>query len=646
MRYRADISGLRALAVLPVVLFHAGFTAVPGGFVGVDVFFVISGYLITTIIASDLDKEGFSLTRFYDRRVRRILPAYVLVAVVTTVAALIILPPAVLARYGEQLRAASVFFANDYFRSKVFYFGPDAHEQPLLHMWSLSIEEQFYLFWPLLLAAFTHPRLKRLRPYLIFGLMAFSLYDSTRNAILEPNRAYFNLSGRIWELLLGATLALGLLPRIRRPIIAELLAAAGVLMILGASAFFTRQTTFPGAMALIPTLGALFILWAGEQGRVTWAGRLLSITPLVWVGLISYSLYLWHWPILVFLWLVTGREPSTLMLVAAIAVMLLCSFLSWRFVEAPFRRSAFSSFRSEMRSIGIGVCALLILIGVGSILKWTHGLPSRSSAVAEEVERQTKTLWKGTDACLLGSNGRDVPVSDETCRFGSTDPHAPLMALWGDSFANHHAPAVDDVARDLGFGLVQMTRSGCFSRLPDDKARTRDEKVCNAFRERSLKAIFDNPEIKLVVLGGNWRAAHDPEETLASLAAAVKEFTATGRAVVLIAPPVAFMTGGGRCVIQQSFLGNSPEHCGIDAKKWAQHVIPTEQALARMAEGNPLVRVVIPREHFCDGDQCSPVLNGKVVMADGGHLNVAGSMVLRDDIDKAVESLLPAIKSH
>jgi peptidoglycan/LPS O-acetylase OafA/YrhL len=643
MRYRADISGLRALAVIPVVLFHADPRLAPGGYVGVDVFFVISGYLITSIIVADLDRGGFSLARFYDRRVRRILPAYGFMALVTTLAALVLLPPAMLVGYGDQLKAASTFLANRYFLSVTSYFGPAAEEQPLLHTWSLAIEEQFYLFWPLLLVGLAHPRLKALRPYVVGALIAASLFVATRNAVLRPAPAFFNFTGRVWELALGATLALGLLPRLKHPWIGEALAAAGVAMIAAAVAVFDKHTVFPGALALVPTLGALFILWAGEGGHVTWAGRLLSLPPLVFVGLISYSLYLWHWPILVFLRLVAGPHLSAAEVAGAVAAAVAMAAVSWRFVEAPFRRAGFTTLRDELKSIAIGVGGLAVLVAIGFGFALSHGLPGRASAAALAAEQAAAETWAGTGLCLLGPN-QSLPLAG--CHFGRRDAAVPAIALWGDSLANHHAPALDDLARRMGFALVQLTKAGCSPRLPAGEGRaprTTEARVCDGFRAAALQAILADPAIRIVVVGGNWDAGGTLDAALASLGEAVRKITASGRGVILMAPTVAFASGGGRCIARRRFMGLDEAGCAMPASEAAARASGVETALAALAATDPLVRVVLLRPHMCDATTCRPLIGGQVAMTDGGHLNVAGSMALRGDLAAAIGSLLPAL---
>ncbi len=649
MRYRADISGLRALAVIPVILFHTDARLAPGGFVGVDVFFVISGYLITSILAADLAQQRFSLARFYDRRVRRILPAYVLVASITAMAALVWFTPRMLEDFGASLRYASVFFANRYFLSVTGYFAPTADEQPLLHTWSLAIEEQFYLGWPLLLFVLAHPRLVRLRPFIVWGLIAVSLYISSRNAITRPPQAFFNFDGRAWELLLGAALALGYLPKPRGSrILPEIIGAAGILAILAAIFFYDSQTVFPGYAALLPTLGALAILWAGQDGRVTLAGRALSLPPLVWVGLISYSLYLWHWPILSMLKLFFGPHLSVVQAIGAVALTIVLSTLTWRFVENPFRAHGQTSLKSELRSIAIGLCALAALVGLGAVFSLSGGFPGRASAAAVEAEQTSHHLWAGSARCLIGPNRFEAPAE---CRFGDMGAQAPLIALWGDSLADHHGPALDAEARARGYGLLQLTKAGCAPLLPrpdDGRARPNEARVCDAFRIGSLKAILANPAIRVVVIGGAWNAlAGQGAAGFAMLEGAVKQITASGRGVVLIAPPVAFETGGGRCVARQRFAGFSEKRCSRPADEARSSLVPLESGLKKIVESSPLVRLVMPWPQFCDAISCRPVLaDGAVGMTDGGHLNVAGSLALQNEIAAALSSLLPQLPSQ
>lgn len=641
MQYRADIGGLRALAVIPVVLYHLDERLVPGGYVGVDIFFVISGYLITALLARDLDERRFSLLTFYDRRVRRIVPAYAAVALAVSVAALVLLPPAMLVAFGKSLQAASTFFANRYFLSATGYFGAAPDEQWLLHTWSLSVEEQFYLAWPLLLALLFHPRLAPVRPYVIWALILASLVISTRNAVFRPAPAFYNSAGRFWELLLGAALALGYLPRLRAPWQGEAVALVGLGLIAFAYATFNHDTIFPGASALVPTLGALCLIWAGEERRITRVGRLLSLAPLVWIGLISYSLYLWHWPIIAIHRFLTFRGPDLMEGVGLFVAMLLVSTLSWRFVEAPFRRHGPACAASEWRSVGVGVAVLAGLAGLAWVMVATGGLPGRATAAYLEAERTVGTYWEGRAICLLGPGGTRPPEGQ--CRFGDPDPQAPVVALWGDSFGDHHGPALDRLGREEGFGFWQVTKAGCAPLAPDPAlsplARS-EQQACNAFRAQSLEQLVGDPRVRLVVIAGNW--ANDPPADRARLATALDAFSAAGKPVLLVGSAGGFPTGGGRCVLRRRFAGADESVCDVTRGASDADAAPLEiwlQSLAEAGSGRALFR---PRLVYCDATRCRPTAKGVPLFLDGGHLDVAGAL-------HALEAwravLVPALKA-
>lgn len=643
MKYRSDISGLRALAVVPVIVFHLNEQWLPGGFVGVDIFFVISGYLITSILAKDLREGRFSLLRFYDRRVRRIVPAFAAVALTLALVGAFILPPVLLDAYGASLRAASVFFANRYFLSVTHYFGAAPDELFLLHTWSLSVEEQFYLGWPLLLAVLFHPKLRRFLPYVLALLIAVSLVVATRNAVLRPIAGFYNSNGRFWELLLGAGLALGYVPRLKTPRAAEAVAGLGLALILvSLIAFDPHEILFPGVTALVPTLGAAFILWAGEEGRATLVGRLLSFAPVAGIGLISYSLYLWHWPVIALHRYLTFRAPGPWESVLLFAVMVAISAFSWRFIENPFRRSGPSTTRSEWRSVGVGVGVLAGLVALGTLFTATDGLPGRAGADFLKTESIVNTFWKGREACLVGRTDN----RDQDCRFGAPDPAAPLFVLWGDSQGDQHGPALDAVAQKMGMGFLQLTRAGCAPQAPDPDPsafQSRAVQDCNASRAEALKRIVDDPSVAFAVIAGRWTNEASLDVAMQRLASAVDAITAAGKPVLLVAPPGTFTTGGGRCLVRRAFMGADDAVCGLPRAASDAEGGPTERALAALAKDRPNVSLFLPRPLFCDAERCHPRAGKVPLYYDGGHLNVEGSLFLASAWEKALAPLRAAI---
>ena len=334
--YRAEIDGLRALAVLPVISFHAGFDIFSGGFVGVDIFFVISGYLITTIIIKDLDNNTFSFKKFYERRARRIFPALIFVILISSIISFIFLTRSELASYFKSVVATLLFFSNFYFYKTTPYFRSESDLEPLLHTWSLSIEEQFYIIFPITLLLF-HKFFKRyIFLMLAFGFVA-SLFICQFLALKTGGTLnfYFTFS-RAWELALGAICAHTLIYKdlSYSTLIKNLLSTIGIILIVFSIFFFSRQTVFPSFYTLVPTIGtSLIILFADKD---TFINKILSIKFLVSIGLISYSLYLWHQPLLAF-----GRiffdDLSIINKLTLIFLSILMSIFSYFFIEKIFR---------------------------------------------------------------------------------------------------------------------------------------------------------------------------------------------------------------------------------------------------------------------------------------------------------------------
>ena len=338
IKYRSEIDGLRALAILPVIFFHAGFGIFSGGFVGVDIFFVISGYLITTIIIKELNNNTFSIKRFYERRARRILPALIFVILISSIISFIFLTKSELGSYFKSVIATLLFFSNFYFYKTTPYFQSESDLEPLLHTWSLSIEEQFYIIFPITLLLF-HKFFKRyIFLMLIFGFAA-SLFICQFLALKTGGTLnfYFTFS-RAWELALGAICAHILIYKnlSYSTLIKNLLSTIGIILIIFSIFFFSRQTVFPSFYTLVPTIGtSLIILFAD---RDTFINKILSIKFFVGIGLISYSLYLWHQPLLAF-----GRiyldEFSNLSKLSLILISLILSYLTFLFIETPFRKN-------------------------------------------------------------------------------------------------------------------------------------------------------------------------------------------------------------------------------------------------------------------------------------------------------------------
>lgn len=415
--YRPDVDGLRAIAVLGVILFHAGLP-IPGGYVGVDVFFVISGYLITQIILRELSEQRFSLMNFWMRRIRRILPVAAVVTLTTIFVGYLTLEPSSYISLGKAAIAQSLMMANVFFWTRSGYFAESSDLDPLLHTWSLSVEEQFYMVYPILLVFL----LRRTRfTFIILAVATFtSLFLSSIGAFIKPSATFYLLPTRAWELAAGALLAI-LESRLSiRGIVKQIMSFAGLGAILLPMAIYSDSTSFPGLAALPPVAGTVILL-AANRSSPTLVGRLLSIKPVVAIGLASYSLYLWHWPILVFLRHTLVKE-SAFSTMAALASTAVFSYLSWRFVEIPFRSS--KRIRSPKASFTFGVLGSGVVIAAGAWVWFQQGIPSR---VTPELSTKLEDIhWRG------GQYSSDSPSG---VRIGGArhDQRPPDFILWGDS---------------------------------------------------------------------------------------------------------------------------------------------------------------------------------------------------------------------
>ncbi|MDR3159211.1 MAG: acyltransferase [Zoogloeaceae bacterium] len=429
-QYRPEIDGLRAIAVLAVIICHSGTTWVPGGFVGVDVFFVISGYLITRILLGELEAGVFTLAGFYERRARRILPALFCVLLCCLPFAWFLLLPDQLEKFSRSILWALVFISNFWFRGETGYFAADANEMPLLHTWSLGVEEQFYLFFPLLVFLCWRGKQRKWILTAVVLLVAFwSLKYADRKSWHGSAGVFFVTQARVWELFLGALAAI-YLTRWRasapRRWLAETGSALGLLMILFACARFGTGTPFPGRYTLLPALGALgVILFATPQ---TLCGRLLSLKPVVGVGLVSYSAYLWHQPVFVFarlsdFFLGLSYWPERIVKILLCLLPLALAYLSWRFVEQPFRRKQFLR-RDHIFHLSIGWGVLLGAIALGGV--WSQGWPGRFSP-----EESDLLMSHGARTRYVGGRFNEIQKNQEA--FGAAD--RPRVLILGDSYA-------------------------------------------------------------------------------------------------------------------------------------------------------------------------------------------------------------------
>ena len=496
-KYRPDIDGLRAIAVIPVVLFHAGLKRVSGGFVGVDVFFVISGFLITSIIAGEIYQKQFSIVRFYERRIRRIFPALFAIIALSFFAAFLLFMPLDFRRFGESVVAMTLFGSNFLFWHQAGYFDADANLKPMLHTWSLAVEEQFYLFFPIFLVLIFNV-FKRIPIAVIVACLVASLFWSIWDLQVNPMGAFYLPAARAWELLIGALLAIYAPRQFESRSLNEILGLLGLSLILLSIFLYSPTTSFPGAAALIPCVGAALILYSGGC-QATLVGKFLSMRPVVFFGLISYSLYLLHWPLLVFTRYIVGHELSaveiTLILLASVAL----ATLSWRCVELPFRRRG-TLIDRRVVFVGSGGAMLILLTG-GVIAYQSNGLPQRLPADVAKVAMGAFDTKLGKSECDLKSAAEIQ--SNRICEIGFLGAHEATFAVLGDSFAIAVLPAIQATAIEAHKKGAVLTRGGCYPLV----GIYRGDRSCENFLTASLNFINAHAEIKQVILIGRWTSA-------------------------------------------------------------------------------------------------------------------------------------------
>jgi peptidoglycan/LPS O-acetylase OafA/YrhL len=589
---------------MSVLLFHCGVPGFSGGFVGVDVFFVISGFLITGQLAADIAAGRMSIARFYDRRIRRIAPALFVTLVVTAAASAALLLPSYLLDTSRALVAAAASVSNIYlWREAGDYFAPSSAFQPLLHTWSLSVEEQFYLFVPVLMMVCA--RVLRRRWVLLFAPLslvsfALSVYATTA----APFANFYLLPTRAWEFGLGALVATTPLPAIARPLPARATGLAALALLLAPVFVFDDLTPFPGLNALWPCLGTALLIHLGRTTR-TGVTALLGARPCVAVGLISYSLYLVHWPIVA---LLRYREVAPLdgeQIAGVLVASFVLATLMWRFVEQPFRRPVAALTRRRVFAGAIGAIAVAVLLGFAGIAG--QGFPARFPSFALTAV-PGEEQWK-TGRCFLNVDPdyRDWSLSD--CTRIATGPRKVL--LWGDSYAAHYIPGILANADALQATVIQYTAAGCPPML---SFRSRAAPRCHKFNAHALD-IIRAEKVQTVILAARW--TDRVRDGLDRIGSTLSALDAMGEHVVLVGQSPEFAADAP--II--AFLKGSRDPGVVNRWKVA-FPLAINDTLRALAGGNVFVD---PMPLLCDGATCTYQDRGALLFEDYGHYSAAGS---------------------
>lgn len=634
--YRPDIDGLRAIAVLAVVFYHLGLGPVRGGFVGVDVFFVISGFLITAIIQREIRQGEFSYAGFYQRRVRRLFPALFVVLAATLATGLAVLLPSDLVVLGRTT-AATVFFAsNVYLWRHSGYFDGAAELNPLLHTWSLAVEEQFYIGLPVLLLVVNRYARRLVGPAVItVGLGSFVLCVALQP--YRPTAVFYLAPFRAWELMAGAVLALGLVPQLAQRWHRETLSAAGLGLLVYSIVATRAGPSFPGWAAALPVLGTAALIHAGTGDSVV--RRALSWRPVVYVGLLSYSLYLWHWPLLVYARYLKGLEPLGGWRWAILAASLGLSALSLRFVETPFRRGR--RLREPRRLFARAALATGVATALGLGLSWSGGWTARFDPAVIALDRERRPEIPFLTCMRLRL---DPARADDVCRVGSPDA-TPQVLIWGDSHALAWLPAFDGLLRDEGLAGLFAGQSAC---APLVDVHNPSNARCLAHNASVREILLEDERLRLVVLIASWPSySWDRGKYRISDASG-----RTGNSVVFpeaLQRTVAMIHGAGRSAwligptpgapleapLRMALARRSGRNdlSGVSTRAFDRKRKDFQRAVALLPPELPLL-FTDPGPWFCDAGRCRFESEGLPLYRDGGHLNLRGAAFLRPFLER------------
>ena len=655
--YRADLDGMRAIAVLLVIFYHAGFDVVPGGFIGVDIFFVLSGYLITGIVAREVANGSFSFPRFYTRRIKRLLPAYFTVLVAVFAVSFAILLPTEFEALSTSALASLVFASNVYFGATTEgYFAPEVGSLPLLHTWSLAVEEQFYFVWPISLLVLSRRVARSWLIPLLSALAIISFAAAEISVRQLSDTVYYALWSRAGELMIGAILALHHLSqssedpgRIPTRTVEGLGTLGGFALVLLPAFLLDDTSRFPGLNAFWPCVGTAILIHVGRRPGAL-SHRLLHSPPLVWTGLLSYALYLWHWPIFVFA-RALRIEATVVSASAQIMLAFVLSYLSWRFIEDPIRRRSDLDFRGACVRI-MTLPALVLATAFGWV--WvSQGLPMR---FPEPIVQTIRLTEAGPDADRRICHHLDeieLPPAAE-CQLGAReDDHeahrgrgsgAPVRALlWGDSIANHYAGFFDEVGRTSGIRLRDITMAGCPPLLGTVRLEYKKGALCRKRNDR-VAELISSGAFHDVYIGGFWtsylhslgddvdmrRSPENSERVMrAGLERTLRHIVESGKRPILLRNVPMMDFDAARCTIKNAIhLDRLRKECEMSRSIHSRRVAPIDRIFEEMATRFPELRVLDVTSLVCNDETCLAELGGIPLYKNRVHLNMAGSRAL------------------
>ena len=652
--YRADIDGLRAIAVLAVLLFHALPTHIPGGYVGVDIFFVISGYLISKHIIQEIVKNTFSFLYFYERRIKRIFPVLFLVLLFTLGAGWFLFLPEDYKKLGLHSIAGVSFLSNFLLWHESGYFDPVSEQKPLLHLWSLGIEEQFYLIWPIMIWLTIKYKRGLIFSIVMMTILSFgaNIYFAEKDSVND----FFSPLTRFWELMIGALIAYQELHHHKKipTIRSHLYSIVGFLGLMITIAFFNSNLKYPSFYGLIPTLSCAILIKSGEQAFIN--RYLLSFPILGVIGLISYPLYLWHWPLFAIVNNLTNSRPSLIVVSMTMALSFLMAFLSWNFIEKPIRFSLSSKIKTQedrilflMTSFGF----MIILALLSSLILLNNGFDSRLKKVSQEYRDSLEPMTIEIASHVNNMICKDLFSSfSDTAHCSVNNLKQTRFAVLGDSHAEHFAHGLlGSSTQDDGWML--LTQSGCPAIANVSVLEGRINSKCKEFNRAAFEVIQNHPEIEIVFLSsmitpyvmthysqyrrdGKFVLSSDnikgsPKDLYyLGLSETIKKLHNMGKEVVLIRDNPEMPFDIESCTIgtaMRVFLTHW-NGCSISRLDYEKRNIIAKDIFNRLKSQFDYVKILDNTNLFCDDQRCSPFHNGRSYYHDIDHLSVFGSKVV------------------
>lgn len=661
IKYRPDIDGLRAIAVCLVVIFHATPDFLKGGFVGVDVFFVISGFLITSIIHSELKSEAFSLADFYAKRILRIYPALILVLITCLMFGHFLLLSREYESLGKHVAAGAAYISNFVLMSESGYFDTQAINKPLLHLWSLAIEEQFYLVWPMVLMVAVAKKVRPMNVLIFIALISFSLCVGYTARL--PDVVFYTTLTRSWELLIGAALALinsqssqsvskSIFGEIRvsaigARIFPQFLSFAGLAAICFSSVYFDHTDRFPYWRALVPCVGAALII---ASGPTTLVSGFLSSKPLVYIGLVSYPLYLWHWPVLFYVRVLTSNRDTFWSIALAVLISIAAAIATYIFIEKRVRKS------SAKKTLSLMLFGILILVGfLGYGVYQKEGFPNRYPLLEQQARNVGSFTWNeegyNFSADCVVKLGQKFT---QYCNLMKMDS-PPTAILIGDSTANHfyHGLSVALSEKGGADNLLQIGKGGCPPLIGVEAVRKEGAQDCEQTTSDMLDYIKFNPSIDTVILtmtgatyinetlsavehGNSYQRVRSIDNPLidspslileTGLRRTLSKLSSMNRRVIVLmsAPALTFNPSECLSVRPYALIGPKRESCEISQEAVASLNDAYRALIVKISRDFPDVEIWDPYDFICNSGVCNPVINGYPLYRDDLHLSIYGS---------------------